>query len=83
MKRLILVACLLFVALPTNAFSGEKEELQWQVKYYNEHMINLQKEAGYTVEMLKKAEARLKELEDAEKDGKKVKEGSEKKGVKR
>jgi len=85
MKKIAIVILLLISSVCISQ-AGEKEELQWRVRYYEEHMTALKSEATLTLKALAEAKAKLKVMEEkssAEKDGKKVKEGSEKKGVKR
>lgn len=74
---IVLLVCFVYIGI---SYAGEKEELTWRVKYYQEKMSRMQTEYAITNEALKEAVGKLKAIETAEKA--KVKADSEKKAKK-
>ena len=79
MKRICLIIAVLFLFTGL-CFAGEKEELVWKVKYYQEKMSRMQVEYTITDAALKEATAELKALTDKEKAEAEAKKEKPKKG---
>lgn len=83
MKKLIsIIVVLLLACFISISYAGEKEELAWQVKYYQEKKATLQMQFSLVDSALKEATGKLMAIETAEKAAAKVKADSKKKAKK-